>query len=421
MALSDKAIKAALKAAVTAGKAHKLCDGAGLFLDARPTGAGWWRLRYRYAGRENMLSLGTYPRVTLAEARRKRDEARAHLAHGVNPSEQRKAGKVPAPATTFEQVAREWLAVHASRVSAGHVATTRTRLAQDVFPFIGARPLAEIEAPELLAVLRRVEARGALETTRRIRHACGQVFRYGMAMGVCARNPAADLVDALRHVAVRHHAAIIEPAQVGALLRDMDAYIGSPVTRAALALSALLMLRPGELRHMEWDWVDFATATLTIPAACMKRTAEGKASGAPHVVPLATQAVQILLELLPLTGGARAGLARYVFPALTQRGRCMSENTVRAALRRLGYANEDMTAHGFRAMARTLAAEQLGIEPLVIEAQLAHRVPDSLGRAYNRTQYLPQRRELMQRWADYLDVLRRHAPTPGPDGATPCR
>lgn len=421
--LSDKTIKAAIKAAVAAGKPRKLGDGAGLVLDVRPTGSGWWRLRYWIDSREKMLSLGTYPEVTLALARQRRDEARKLIADGIDPSERRKAEKAekaqeaqaqalaeagePLPGS-FEYVAREWMEnVHGFKVSASHANTTRTRLEKDVFPFVGARPIAEIEAPELLAVLRRIEARNALETTRRMRHACGQVFRYGIATGACTRNPAADLVDALRRSAARHHAAITEPAKAGELLRDVEGYAGHPITRAALALSALLMLRPGELRHMEWPWIDFDSATLKIPAALMKRRKEGKASGAPHVVPLASQALAILRdELLPLTGGEGA---RYVFPALTQRDRCMSENTVRAALRRMGYSNDDMTAHGFRAMARTMAAERLGLDPLVIEAQLAHTVPDDLGRAYNRTQYLDQRRELMQKWADYLDTLRRGA------------
>jgi len=291
--------------------------------------------------------------------------------------------------------------VHSAKVSAGHAAITLTRLERDVFPWLGRRPIGEIEAPELLACLRRVEDRGAIETAHRIKDACGQVFRYGIAIGACMRNPAADLRDALRPVDVRHLAAIVDPTKAGALLRDMMGYKGHPVTRAALALSALLLLRPGELRQMEWSWIDFDAATLTVPSETMKRKKADKANGPPHIVPLAAQALAILRELQPLTGHGR-----YVFPSLLTGERCMSENTVRSALRRLGYANEDMTAHGFRAMARTMIAERLGIVPEVIEAQLAHAVADSLGRAYNRTQYLEQRRDMMTKWADYLDKLR---------------
>lgn len=418
--LTDKAIKAALKAAADVGKARKISDGAGLLLEARPTGVGWWRFRYWMNSREGMLSLGTYPEVSLADARRRRDEARRQVAAGTDPSDLRKADKeatakraelarlveagLPGPGT-FEHVARDWLkTVHEVKVSAGHAERTRIRLEKDAFPWIGRRPIGEIEAPELLECLRRVEARGAIETAHRLKDACGQVFRYGIAIGECKRNPAADLRDALIPVQTRHLAAIVEPKEVGKLLRDMDDYQGHPVTRAALKLSALLLLRPGELRHMEWAWIDLEGARLTMPAEVMKRKKADKIDGPPHVVPLASQAVSIFSELQPLTGNGR-----FVFPALTTRQRCMSENTVRSALRRMGYGNDEMTAHGFRAMARTMAAERLGVRPEVIEAQLAHAVPDTLGRAYNRTQYLDQRVELMQSWADYLDRLRKGA------------
>jgi len=418
--LTDKTIRAALKAAAGEGKARKISDGAGLVLDVRPTGAGWWRLRYWLGGKERMLSLGTYPDTSLAQARVKRDEARRLVAEGQDPSAVRQEAKAEAqrrqeaerladaglpPVGSFEAVAREWLArVHQVKVSPGHAERTRIRLEQDAFPWIGRQPIAEVEAPELLKVLRRVEERGAIETAHRLKDACGQVFRYGIASGFCSRNPAADLRDALQPVQTRHHAAMVEPGQVGKLLRDMHDYQGHAVTRAALSLSALLLLRPGELRHMEWAWLDLEAATLTVPAEVMKRRKEDKADGPPHLVPLAAQAVAILSELQALTGAGR-----FVFPALTSSKRCMSENTVRSALRRLGYGNEDMTAHGFRATARTMIAERLGIGAEVIEAQLAHAVADSLGRAYNRTQYLDQRRAMMQAWADYLDKLRKGA------------
>lgn len=418
--LTDKTIRAALQAAAGEGKARKISDGAGLVLDVRPTGAGWWRLRYWLGGKERMLSLGTYPDTSLAQARVKRDEARRLVAEGQDPSAVRQEAKAETqrrqeaerladaglpPVGSFEAVAREWLArVHQVKVSPGHAERTRIRLEQDAFPWIGRQAIAEVEAPELLKVLRRVEGRGAIETAHRLKDACGQVFRYGIASGFCSRNPAADLRDALQPVQTRHHAAIVEPGQVGKLLRDMHDYQGHAVTRAALSLSALLLLRPGELRHMEWAWLDLEAAMLTVPAEVMKRRKEDKADGPPHLVPLAAQAVAILSELQALTGAGR-----YVFPALTSSKRCMSENTVRSALRRLGYGNEDMTAHGFRATARTMIAERLGIGAEVIEAQLAHAVADSLGRAYNRTQYLDQRRAMMQAWADYLDKLRKGA------------
>ena len=303
---------------------------------------------------------------------------------------------------TFEQVAREWLTnVHVPKVSSGHAERTRIRLEQDAFPWLGRRSIGEIEAPELLKCLRRVEARGAIETAHRIKDACGQVFRYGIAIGQCRRNPAADLRDALRPVETKHLAAIVDPKRAGDLLRDATAYEGHPVTRGALALSAMLLLRPGELWHMEWAWINFDTATLIVPSEVMKRMKADKANGPPHVVPLAPQAVVALRDLQPITGHGR-----YVFPSLLTGERCMSENTVRGALRRMGNGNDDMTAHGFRAMARTMIAERLGIAPEVIEAQLAHTVADALGRAYNRTQYLEQRRDMMAKWADYIDLLR---------------
>jgi len=420
--LSDKAIKAALRAAAEGSKARKLNDGGGLVLDVRPTGAGWWRWRFWHDGREGMLSLGTYPGTGLALARRRAEEARKLIAAGIDPSEARKADKaarkqqqeaqqladagLPGPGT-FEAVARDWLAtVHEHKVSPGHAERTRIRFEQDAFPWIGRRPIAEIDAPELLLILRRVTERGAIETAHRLKDACGQVFRYGIATGVCSRNPAADLRDALPPVPTRHHAAVVDPKRAGELLRAMSDYAGHPVTRAALALSALLFLRPGEQRQMEWAWVDFDAATVTIPGELMKRKKADKANGAPHLVPLAPQALAILRELLPMTGGEGR---RYVFPSLLTGERPMSENTVNTALRRLGFDRETATAHGFRAMARTMAAERLGIDPQVIEAQLAHAVPDALGRAYNRTTFVEQRRELMTRWADYIDRLRKGA------------
>ncbi len=415
----------ALQAIKSGDPRKRINDGEGLYLQLFVKGGSHgWRFAYSLAGRRNILSLGTYPATGLSLARQKADEARRLVAEGVDPSAARQDAKATAarqhhaerlassglpPAGSFEAVAREWLStVHAVKVSAGHHDRTRIRLEQDAFPWIGRRSLAEIDAPELLAVLRRVEARGAIETAHRVKDACGQVFRYGIATGACSRNPAADLRDALRPVQTRHHAAITDPVEVGKLMRAAVDYGGQPVTRIALLLSPLLLLRPGELRHMEWAWIDLDAGMLTVPGSVMKRTKADKADGPPHVVPLARQAVALLTELRALTGKGR-----YVFPALTSKQRCMSENTVRSALRRMGYGNDDMTAHGFRAMARTMLAERLNVAPEVIEAQLAHAVPDTLGRAYNRTQYLEQRVSMMQAWADYLDRLKASdAPIP---------
>lgn len=425
--LSDKAIRAALKNAAEADKVIKVSDGGGLRVDAQPSWAGWWRLRYRFAGKEQMLSLGVYPEVTLASARVRRNEARQLVAAGVDPSATRKTERQIEAAQakairleaaglpglgTFEHVAREWLVnVHGAKVSAGHAERTRIRFEQDAFPWIGRRPIAELEAPEVLVVLRRVIARGAIETAHRLKDACGQVFRYGIAIGECTRNPAADLRDALPPVPTRHHAAIVEPKRAAELLRAMGDYAGHPVTRAALALSAMLFLRPGELRQMEWAWVDLDAALVTLPGALMKRRKDQKLNGAPHLVPLAPQAVAVFRELHPLTGHGR-----FVFPSLQTQDRPMSENTVNVALRRMGFDRDTATAHGFRAMARTMAVERLGVDLQVVEAQLAHAVSDALGRAYNRTTFADQRRDLMNRWADYLDQLRQgvRAPTPQP-------
>jgi integrase len=417
---TDKLTDVAIRKAKPGDKPIKLSDGDGMYLEVQPSGARYWRLKYRMAGTEKRLSLGVYPEVTLAEARKRREDARRLIATGTDPSGHRKAATtakaaqahaerlaaagLPGPGT-FEHVARDWLrTIHEVKVSAGHADRTRIRFEQDVFPWLGRKPMADIEAPELLECLRRVEARGAIETAHRVKDACGQVFRFGIASGLCQRDPAADLKDALRPVPTRHHAAIVEPKAAAVLLRDMADYQGHPVTRAALALSALLLLRPGELRHMEWTWLDLDGALLTVPAEVMKRTKADKADGPAHLVPLAAQAVTILRELQPITGHGR-----FVFPSLLTGERCMSENTVRGALRRLGYGNDDMTAHGFRAMARTMIAERLNIAPEVIEAQLAHAVADSLGRAYNRTQFLDQRRDMMTKWADYVDRLRAGA------------
>ena len=417
--LDDKTIKAALKAATKTGKASKLSDGAGLVFDARPTGNGWWRLRYWRDGREGMLSLGTYPEVPLKLARKRRDEARAALAAGTDPSEQRKADKalqavraetarlvaagLPGPGT-FEYVARQWHARMAPSWSTGHAIKVLALLVNDLFPYIGARPLGDLTAPELLMHARRVEARGAVETAYRALKAAGAVFRYGVQEGHCESDPTRDLKGAIPLPVAQHRAAVTDPAKLGELLRAIDAYQGTPVVRAALALAPLVFLRPGELRKAEWAEFDLDGATWTIPSLRMKGRLKAKLTGPAHVVPLAPQAVAILRDLQPLTGKGR-----YVFPNPLTPDRPLSDNGVLSALRRMGFAKDEMTGHGFRATARTITAERLGIAPEVIEAQLAHAVGDALGRAYNRTKFLVHRREMMVRWADYLDQLRRGA------------
>jgi integrase len=399
-----------------AGKPGTIKDGDGLTLIARPDGTGWWRLRYWLASRENRLSLGTYPEVTLKLARERRDDARKLIAAGADPSEQRKADKaaqavkaeaarlaaagLPGPGT-FEHAAREWHAYMAASWSAGHAVKVLALLTNDLFPYIGARPLAELTAPELLTHARRVEARGATETAYRALKAAGAVFRFGVQHGYCESDPTRDLKGAIQLPIPEHRAAVTDPVKLGELLRAIDAYQGTPAVRAALALAPLVFLRPGELRKAEWAEFDLEGAVWTVPAARMKGRLKAKQNGPGHVVPLAPQAVAILRDLHALTGGWR-----YVFPNPLTPNRPLSDNGVLSALRRMGFGKDEMSGHGFRATARTIAHERLGIAPEVIEAQLAHKVPDALGRAYNRTLFLEQRRELMTKWADYCDRLR---------------
>jgi len=397
----------------------RLGDGDGLYLRLFVKGGSHgWRLDYTVDGVRKNLSLGTYPDTGLALARKKADEARRLVSQGIDPSVIRKATKADATrkreaqqradagmpaADSFEAVAREWLStVHAAKVSDGQSERTRLRLEREVFPWLGRTPIASIKAPAVLECLRRVESRGALGTAHRVKQACGQVFRYGIATGRCERDPAADLRGALASVVVTHHPAITEPKRAGELLRAFDAYKGHQVTRAALQLAPLVFQRPGELRRAEWSEIDLEVGVWTIAAGRMKRTKQGKATGADHVVPLSTQAVAVLRDLQPLTGHSR-----YVFPSLRTDDRPMSDNAVLSALRRMGFPKDEMTGHGFRAMARTMLAERLGVAESVIEAQLAHNVRDPLGRAYNRTEFLEQRRSMMQTWADYLDKLRK--------------
>jgi integrase len=377
-------------------KAIKLFDGGGLFLQVMPTGGKWWRFRYRFEGKHKLLSLGTYPAVSLKQARAKRDEMRQHLAAGQDPSAVRKAAKTRrSSANSFEVVALEWFTKFAPTWVPAHADKIIRSLERDVIPWIGARPVGEINAPELLSVLRRIEDRGALNIAHRTHQVCGRVFRYAIITGRAERDPAADLRGALPSAKGRHHAAITDPQAVGALLHAIDGYQGSFVTKCALRLAPLVFVRPGELRKAQW-------ADFDLNAAEWRYTVTK--TNTAHIVPLSRQAVEILRELQPLTGGGR-----YVFPSIQTSARPISENTLGAALRTLGVPKDDMSVHGFRAMARTILDEVLNVRPDYIEHQLAHAVRDPNGRAYNRTAFLAERRNMMQTWADYLDGLKNGA------------
>ncbi|KKW66936.1 integrase [Lampropedia cohaerens] len=388
-------------------KRVRLSDSGGLYLEAGPSGSLRWFWKYYFGGKEKRLALGRYPTISLKQARLARDEARLLHAKGIDPAMKRQEEKLfnrHQSSNTFEAVARELHEIKRDGWSEKYATRWLERLEKDVFPWIGAMPVDKITAPILLQVLRRIERRGAIETAHTLRQTTGQVFRYAIATGRCERNPSPDLHGALKPVTTKNMAAVLEPARAGELLRAMDGYTGQPVTRVAMLLSALTFQRPGNVRMMEWEEVDLQDAMWTIPSVKMKRTKQEKLNGRPHLVPLAKQAVKLLQEIYPLTGGGK-----YVFPALTTKARPMSENTVRLALRRMSFSNEEMTAHGFRAMARTMLVEQLDANPDVIEAQLAHNKSGPLGAAYDRAQFLTQRRKLMQQWADYLDELRQGA------------
>lgn len=396
MPLTDTAIKNAKPGT----KPFKQADEKGMFLLVTPAGGKWWRLKYRFGGKEKLLSFGTYPEVSLKDARQRRDDARKLLAGGVDPGENRKAvkaAKSERAANSFEVIAREWFAKKSTSWAESNSGKILQRLENDAFPWLGERPIAEITPPELLKVLRRIEERGAVETAHRVRNYCGQIFRYAIATGRVERDPSADLKGALPAPVKVHRAAITEPKKIGELLRAMDDYQGQFVTKCALRLAPLFFVRPGELRKAEWAEFDLDKAEWNIPAERMKMRE-------PHLVPLSAQAVAILRELHALTGGGR-----YVFPGARTNGRPMSDNAILAALRRMGFAKDEMSGHGFRAMARTILDEVLQVRPDYIEHQLAHAVRDPNGRAYNRTAHLAERRKMMQLWADYLDKLKAGA------------
>jgi len=378
-------------------KQFKLYDTEGMYLLVTPNGGKCWRLKYRFQGKEKLLALGTYPGVSLLEARQRRDEARHQLSIGIDPGEVRKAkksAKVEQAANSFEAVAREWHSKFSGTWSAGHADTIKERLEKEVFPYIGTRPIAEITPPELLAVLTLMESRGALGMAHRVRTYCSQVFRFAVATCKAERDIASDLRGALPPVKFGHMAAPTDPKEVAPLLRAIDSYQGYFVVKCALRLAPILFVRPGELRQAEWAEIDFETEQWNLPGEKMKMKE-------PHIVPLSHQAVEILRELQPLTGHSK-----YVFPCARSLSRPMSNNGINSALRRMGFDKSEITGHGFRAMARTILDEVLQVRPDFIEHQLAHAVKDPNGRAYNRTAYLSERRKMMQAWADYLDGLK---------------
>ena len=395
MPLSDVSIKKAKPA----DKPFKLADEKGLYLLISPTGGKLWRWDYRINGKRKTLALGAYPDVSLARARERREEARTKLADGIDPGELKQATKAmrkERAANSFEAIAREWYAKHAPGWAVGHASKILRRLERDVFPWIGGRPIAELTAPDVLAVLRRIEARGVPETAHRAQQNCGQVFRYAVATGRAERDPTADLKGALPPAPQKNHfAAMTDPQAVGELLRALDGFKGSFQVQCALRLAPLLFVRPGELRTAKWADIDLDAAEWRYVVSKTKTD---------HVVTLASQAVAILRELHSLSGHGA-----HVFPGRDPH-KPMSDAAINAALRRMGYDTKtEITGHGFRAMARTLLHEELEFAPEVIEHQLAHKVPDTLGAAYNRTRFLKQRCIMMQAWADYLDRLKAGA------------
>ncbi|MFJ1471053.1 tyrosine-type recombinase/integrase [Massilia orientalis] len=397
MALTDTFVRQVKHSGAPAGDKHT--DGQGLFLLVKAAGK-YWRMNYRFAEKQKTLALGVYPAVSLAKARKRRDEARELLADGIDPSQAKQDAKRSmnaAAAHTFEKVGHEWLAKTAANRAASTQEKITNWLNHDVFPFIGKMPISTIKPRDVLATVQKMEDRGAVDSAHRVKQICGQVFRYAVACGLAERDVTADLKGALAAPEKGHFAAITDPKQVGVLLRSIHGYQGHPYARAALKLSPLVFVRPGELRAAEWNEIDFGAAEWRIPGHKMKMDSD-------HIVPLSTQALEILREVQPMSGHGK-----FVFPSIRTAERCMSENTINAALRSLGYSKEIMTAHGFRAMARTILDEVLAERVDLIEHQLAHAVKDTNGRAYNRTSHLPERKRMMQRWADYLDALNHGA------------
>jgi integrase len=383
---------AAIKAATPRAKPYRLSDGRGLHLLITPRGGRWWRIKFRFDGKAQMLSLGVYPGVSLKQARERRDEMHRDRANGINPAAKRRAQRHRS-ADTFETVAREWFAKHAPTWVESHSSKVIRRLELYLFPWIGAYPIAKLSAPDILQCLRRVEEAVKLETAKRVLQNCIRIFRYAIATGRAERNPAVDLQGALAPAVGGHLASIINPMEFAELLRKIECYRGSATVRLALRLAPLVFVRPGELRLAEWSEIDLANSEWHIPAAKMKM--RGK-----HIVPLSRQAKDILCEIQVLTGAGQ-----YVFPGARSSKRPLSNVALLAALRRMGYEQGSLTVHGFRSTASTMLNEQ-GKNRDWIERQLAHGEKDGVRAAYNYADYLPQRKNMMQEWADYLDELR---------------
>ena len=394
MPLTDTAVR---KAKPT-NKTVKMFDGGGLYLEVSPKGGKWWRLKFRFEGKEKRVSLGVYPDVSLKKARERREAARKLLADGVNPSDNRRAQKatqLEKAANSLEVVAREWHKKQSSTWSARHSDGIIKRLERDVFPWLGKKAISDLSPKELLTTLRRVEERGAIESAHRILGNCGQIFRYAVATGRADRDITSDLRGALTTVKTEHLASITEPVKVGQLLRTIDSYEGSLIVKCAMKLAPLVFVRPGELRKSEWNDIDFENAEWRFKVT---------KTDTDHIVPLSRQAIEILDEIKPVTG-----TGQYVFPSARSSKRPMSDNAVLAAFRRMGIEKHEMTGHGFRAMARTILDEVLCFRPDFIEHQLAHAVRDPNGQAYNRTAHLVERKKMMQVWADYLNELKNGA------------
>lgn len=398
----DKLSDMAVKAAKPKDRPYKLPDGRGLYLHVMPNGSKYWRLKYRYGGKERSpLALGVYPEIALRAARRATTEARELLSNGKDPGEIKRQAKMArqfGADNSFRAVALEWYSRKKTVWSDSHIKRVLWLLEKNLFPWLGHRPIAQITSQELLGALKRTESKGTHETAHRAKQVAGQVFRYAVATGRAERDPAHDLKGALISPKETHLAAITDPKEVGKLLVAMDGYFGTPTVKAALLLSPLLFCRPGELRQLEWSEINFEEKRIDIPVEKMKARQQA------HIIPLCDQAINILRDLQPLTKHSK-----YVFPSARGVNRPLSENGVRTALRTMGYDNATMTPHGFRAMARTILDEVLGYRVDWIEHQLAHAVKDPNGRAYNRTAHMEGRREMMQGWADYLDTLRTTA------------
>ena len=387
--------------AKTGVKPQHLFDGGGLFLLVTVNGGKWWRFKYSHSGKSKTISFGTYPEISLAQARERREEARKLLAIGIDPSENRKAVKAAGEelkANSFERIARDWhkKMVGDSAWTADHADTIMTRMTQDMFPYIGTKPITEVTAKDIRGILDMVKNRGAVDTARRCRTIASQVFTYAIGEDKAEYNIAVSLSKYLPAVSKtrKHMASITDPKELAPLLRAIDGYQGGFVTKCALQLAPILFVRPGELRQMEWSEIDFESAEWNIPAPKMKMKQ-------PHLVPLSNQAISILAAIKPLTGNRK-----YVFPSTKSGDRCMSDNTINSAFRIMDFDGDTITGHGFRATARTILDEVLGFRVDFIEHQLAHAVKDPNGRAYNRTAHLAERKKMMQVWADYLDGLK---------------